>query len=444
MSGEEKMMKAENMFEVHGEYDVVVVGGGPAGICAAVSAAREGAKTALIERYGILGGMMTSGHVHPILGRTGAGTMYHEIVELVEKGHEDVEKLVTRNGSEIHVDIEEAKSALLKLVHESGADIYLQTPVVEALVEENLLTGVLVGTQSGLKAIKGKVFVDASGDGFLAARAGAEYKMGRDSDGKCQPTTLEFTIDNIDEEVALFCYGGSDPVTLPDGKKYSELCKEVSARGELPANVTIVRLHKTFYPGERNVNATQANGYDTLKPEGVLGAELELREQIDKVVTFLRKYVPGYENCRVKSTGSTLGVRETRRIMGEKMMVDEDVEKGNKYPDAVVHDAWFLIDIHNPVGGGQAEKHSQPCIPYDIPYGCLVPLKVDGLLTAGRCISGTHRAHATYRVMGVCMGTGQAAGTAAALCAKKGVTPRELPYQEVQQALMAKGVDLGL
>ena len=438
------MMKAENMFEVHGEYDVVVVGGGPAGICAAVSAAREGAKTALIERYGILGGMMTSGHVHPILGRTGAGTMYHEIVELVEKGHEDVEKLVTRNGSEIHVDIEEAKSALLKLVHESGADIYLQTPVVEALVEENLLTGVLVGTQSGLKAIKGKVFVDASGDGFLAARAGAEYKMGRDSDGKCQPTTLEFTIDNIDEEVALFCYGGSDPVTLPDGKKYSELCKEVSARGELPANVTIVRLHKTFYPGERNVNATQANGYDTLKPEGVLGAELELREQIDKVVTFLRKYVPGYENCRVKSTGSTLGVRETRRIMGEKMMVDEDVEKGNKYPDAVVHDAWFLIDIHNPVGGGQAEKHSQPCIPYDIPYGCLVPLKVDGLLTAGRCISGTHRAHATYRVMGVCMGTGQAAGTAAALCAKKGVTPRELPYQEVQQALMAKGVDLRL
>lgn len=437
-------MKAENMFEVHGEYDVVVVGGGPAGICAAVSAAREGAKTALIERYGILGGMMTSGHVHPILGRTGAGTMYHEIVELVEKGHEDVEKLVTRNGSEIHVDIEEAKSALLKLVHESGADIYLQTPVVEALVEENLLTGVLVGTQSGLKAIKGKVFVDASGDGFLAARAGAEYRVGRDSDGKCQPTTLEFTIDNIDENVALFCYGGSDPVTLPDGKKYSELCKEVSARGELPANVTIVRLHKTFYPGERNVNATQANGYDTLKPEGVLGAELELREQIDKVVTFLRKYVPGYENCRVKSTGSTLGVRETRRIMGEKMMVDEDVEKGNKYPDAVVHDAWFLIDIHNPVGGGQAEKHSQPCIPYDIPYGCLVPLKVDGLLTAGRCISGTHRAHATYRVMGVCMGTGQAAGTAAALCAKKGVTPRELPYQEVQQALMAKGVDLGL
>lgn len=437
------MMNGEGL-NICAEYDVVVVGGGPAGICAAVSAAREGAKTALIERYGILGGMMTSGHVHPILGRTGAGTMYHEIVELVERGHEDVEKLVTRNGSEIHVDIEEAKAALLKLVHESGADIYLQTPMIEAVVEDDQLTGVVIGTQDGLKVINAKVFVDATGDGLLAARAGAEYKIGRDSDGKCQPTTLEFTIDNIDENVALFCYGGSDPVTLPDGKKYSELCKEVSARGELPSNVTIVRLHKTFYPGERNVNATQANGYDTLTAGGVLGAELELRDQIDKVVAFLRKYVPGYENCRVKSTGSTLGVRETRRIMGEKMMVDEDVEMGRKHPDAVVHDAWFLIDIHNPTGGGQAEKHSQPCIPYDIPYGCLVPLKVDGLLTAGRCISGTHRAHATYRVMGICMGIGEAAGAAAAVCAKKGVNPRELHYSEVQKVLMDRGVDLGL
>lgn len=437
-------MSGAYTYETCGEYDVVVVGGGPSGICAAVSAAREGARTALIERYGILGGMMTSGHVHPILGRTGAGTMYHEIVALVEKGHEDAEKIVTRNGSEVHVDIEEAKYALLKLVHDSGAEIYLQTPVVEALMEGKQIKGILVGTQNGLKIIKGSVFVDATGDGFLAARAGADFRIGRVGDGRCQPTTLEFTLDQIDESRALSCYGGSDPVTLPDGRSYAELCKEASARGELPENVTIVRLHKTFYPGERNVNATQANGYDTLSREGVLGAELELRGQVEKVVAFLKKHVPGYENCRVKSGPTTLGVRETRRIVGDKTIVDEDVEKGNHYPDAVVHDAWFLIDIHNPAGGGQAEKHSQPCTPYDIPYGCLLPAGVEGILTAGRCISGTHRAHATYRVMGICMGTGQAAGVAAALSAKRGITPRQLPVGEVQKALMNRGVDLGL
>ena len=118
---------------------------------------------------------MTSGHVHPILGRTGAGTMYHEIVDLVERGHEDVERLVTRNGSEIHVDIEEAKAALLKLVHESGVAVYLQTPMVEAVMEGDQLTGVLVGTQDGLRVIRAKAFVDATGDGLLAARAGATY-----------------------------------------------------------------------------------------------------------------------------------------------------------------------------------------------------------------------------------------------------------------------------
>ncbi len=424
-------------------YDVIVVGGGPSGICAAVAAAREGAHVALIERYGILGGMLTSGYVNPILGRTGAGTMYHEVVSLIERGHEDAEKTVTRNGSEIHVDTEEAKSKLLSFVHESGADIYLQTPVVDVEKAGDTLTGVVVGTQDGPETFCAKVFVDATGDGFLSSRAGAPYKIGRDSDGKCQPVTHEFIIGDVDESVAISCFGGSDPVTLPNGKKYSELCREASERGELPKNVTIVRLHKTFYKGERSVNATQANGYDTLTPEGVLGAELELRRQTQMVVEFLRKNVIGYENCRVKAGGSTLGVRETRRITGDKTVVDADVENGNHYEDAVVHDAWFLIDIHNPTGGGQAEKHSQPCTPYDIPYGCLIPKNIEGLLTAGRCISGTHRAHATYRVMGIAMATGEAAGVAAALSAKLDVTPRELDVKLVQKALIDKGVDLG-
>lgn len=421
------------------EYDVIVAGGGPAGVAAAVSAARLGAKTALVERYGILGGMLTAGLVQPILGRTAPRTMYHEIVELLNRGHEDVPNVVTRNGTEVGVDVEEAKFRLLDLAVSSGVSVFLQTPVVDVVMDGIRLKGVKICTPSGIREIRSKTIVDSTGDGFVAALAGVPYEIGRPSDGKCQPVTLEFTVENVDESCAITAFGGSDPVTLPDGTRYSQLCKDANARGELPQNVSIVRLHRTLYPGERNVNATQVNGCNTLTVEGIADAELRLRRQVAPIMAFLRKYVPGYADARVKSTATTLGVRETRRFQGEYVISDEDVENGARFQDVVVHKAWFLIDIHNPAGGGQAEKHSQPATPYDIPYRSLIPKKVDGLLLSGRNISGTHRAHASYRVMGVALATGQAAGIAAALSAQQGCTPRELDYRAVQTALLDYG-----
>lgn len=418
-------------------YDVIVAGGGPAGVSAAVSAARMGAKTALIERYGILGGMLTSGLVNPVLGSVAPGTAYQEIMDLMGK-----ECSATRNGREMSVDPEQAKYRLLKLAADAGVSVYLQTPVVDVVKEGSRVRGLVVGTQEGLKTLTAHALVDATGDGFVAARAGAEYQVGRDSDGFCQPITTEFVLDNVDEARAITCWGGTDPVTLPGGKRYSVFCQEAHDRGELPENVTIVRLHRTLYPGERSVNATQANGLNTLTPEGVVQGELTLRGQIDQVVAFLRNNIPGYESCRVKASGSSLGVRESRRIMGDYVLEDADVEQGRRQKDVVVHQAWFLIDIHNPAGGGQAEGHSQAAKPYDIPYRCLLPRGVEGLLTCGRCISGTHRAHASYRVMSICMATGQAAGAAAALSAREGLTPRELDVKLVQQALMDQGAVL--
>ena len=424
------------------KYDVIVAGGGPAGISAAVSAARLGAKTALIERYGILGGMLTSGHVQPILGRAEGKTMYDEIVSLLQQGHDDVPVIATRNGREVGIDLEEAKHRFLKLCIENGVYVYLQTPVADVVMEGNRVTGVVILTPTGLSTLQASVVVDATGDGFVAMRAGAPFEVGRLSDGKCQPTTLEFTVENVDDSYRFFCYGGSDPVTLPDGRRYSDVCKEACANGELPENVSIVRIHHTLQPDERNINATQANGFDTLTPQGNTAAEYLLREQIPVIVDFLRKNAPGFENCRVKSSASTLGVRETRRFVGDYVISDEDVEKGARHADVVVHKAWFLIDIHNPTGGGQAEKRSQPATPYDIPYRSLLPKTVEGLLLSGRNISGTHRAHASYRVMGVAMPTGQAAGPAAALAAQRGCTPRELDYHLVQNALAAYGTQL--
>lgn len=429
------------MRKIEIQYDVVVAGGGPAGIAAAVSSARCGARTAMIERFGIVGGMLTSGYVQPILGKTEPWTMYHEICGLLEFGHEDTEKQITRNGSEIHADIEEAKYRLLRFADDNKVDVFLQTAVADVVCQERRVTGLVISTPLGLCTIHAEIFVDATGDGFVAYSAGAEHEVGRD-DGKCQPVTVEFTLSGVDETRGLTCFGGSDPVTLPDGRRFSELCSEACRRKELPQNVSIVRLHRTFYNGERQVNATQANGFDTLTASGIIGAELELRGQIDKIVNFLQRNVPGYERCAVKASGSALGVRESRRIMGDYVLTDKDVESGSRFPDAVVHKAWFLIDIHNPSGGGQAEGHSRNAKPYDIPLRCLIPRGVDGLLLAGRCISGTHRAHASYRVMGIAMATGQSAGIAAALCAQQKKTTRELNYKDVQKALTDQGARL--
>ena len=424
------------------EADVVVAGGGPAGVCAAVSAARMGAKTILVERFGCLGGNLTLGHVSPILGKVSPGTMADEIRRLLNANHLDAPKVMTRNGPEEHIDHEEAKGVLAKLCAEAGVTVLLCAPVLDVQMDGQRVTGLTVDTPKGLRTIRAKVVVDATGDGRVATAAGAEVKIGRDSDGATQPSTLEFVVDGVDESRGITAWGGTDPVKLPSGEEYRALCKRMNAAGELPENVTIVRLHRTFYPGERSVNATQINGIDPLNPIDLGKAEVELRGQIDQCVAFLRKYVPGFEKCRVKSSAGTLGVRETRRVMGDAMVVDDDLLAGRHYPDAVVHDAWFLIDIHNPKGGGQAEGHSHPAKPYDIRYGAFLPKGIDGLLTAGRCISGTHRAHASDRVMTPCMAMGEAVGVAAALAAKSGITPRAVKAEAVRQALIARGVKL--
>ncbi len=422
--------------------DVLVAGGGPAGICAAVAAARQNMNVILVERYGAVGGNLTLGNVSPILGKVSEGTMYDEIISLLSAKHNAEEKIETRNGKEIHIDSEEAKGILIKFLYDNNVKVLLQTPVVDVILNGNTINGVILNTPMGLKAIKAKRVIDATGDGMIAYLCGCDYKVGRDDDGLTQPVTLEFTVHNVDETKAIMCFGGSDPVKLPDGRKYSEFCAECEKNGVLPKNVSIVRLHKTFYKGERNVNATQLNGFNALNEEEYYAAEVELRIQIEKIVNFLRKYIPGYENCEVKTTASTLGVRESRRIMGEYVINDGDVENGNHYDDAVVHDAWFLIDIHNPSGGGQAEGHSKMANPYDIRYGAIVPLGVDNLLTSGRCISGTHRAHASYRVMAICMATGEAAGIAAALSISEGVTPRRLEALRIRNTLKNNGVIL--
>ncbi|NLU26527.1 MAG: FAD-dependent oxidoreductase [Hungateiclostridium thermocellum] len=418
------------------KYDVIVVGGGPSGICAAVAAAREGATTALIERYGIIGGNMTAGHVGPIEGVVGKGTMRDEIVKLLGVPDND---MLGHTGL-VH-DMEKAKAVLPKFVSDAGVDIYLQSPVIDVIINDKVVSGVIIGWKTGMFALMAKTIVDATGDGDVAFFSGAEYEFGREIDGLTQPVTLEFTVTGVDESCAVDCVGDVDE-RLYKGERFLDFTKRCAGEGILPKNVTTIRTHKTVTPGERCINATQSNGINALDTKDIIKAELELRDQIMIVVDFLRKYVDGYANCRVISSSVTLGVRETRRIIGQYILQDSDLASGRKFEDVVVHNANFIVDIHNPIGGGQAEEKIEYVKPYDIPYRCLVPKGVDGLILTGRCISGTHRAHASYRITSICLALGQAAGVSAALCAKNNVLPRNIDYRLIQEALTSKGVEL--
>ena len=420
---------------MRGGYDVLVAGSGPAGICAAVAAAREGAKVALVERYGVVGGNLTAGYVGPILGMVSKGTMRDEIVSLLGVPEND---MIGETGR-AH-DFERAKMVLAQFVNHPNIDVYLQTVVTDVIKEGNAVKGLVVTAGEGQFALMGAVTVDATGDGLVSYLAGAETEKGRD-DGLMQPVTLEFTIAGVDESRGVICIGDVDDVKLGD-ERFLDYCKRLAIAGEIPEKIAAVRLHPVVYPGYRQVNTTQVNGVDMTRVEHIFKADLELREQIYTLLDFFHKHLPGYENCRVISSGTTTGVRETRRVIGDYVITAEELAAGCRFDDVIVHRAEFIVDIHNPAGSGQAEEHIQYCDPYDLPYRCFTPKGIENLYTAGRCISGTHRAHASYRVMSICMAMGEAVGTAAAMCAAQGVTPRELDVKKLQNCLTDKGIEL--
>lgn len=430
-----EMINYSRPVEVVAKYDVIVAGAGPAGICAAVAAARKGAKVALVERYGVVGGNLTVGYVGPVLGMVSSGTMRDELVELLDIPDND---MIGETGK-AH-DFEKAKLTLAEFVDHENIDVYLQSSVYDVVKEGDAVKGLILATNEGRMAILASVTVDCTGDAVVSTLAGAHIEKGRE-DGLMQPVTLEFTIDGVDENIGVICIGDVDNVEL-NGERFLDYCKRLADEGKLPEHLAAVRLHPTVKAGQRQVNTTQANFVDMTKVSDIFPADLELRRQIRLLLKFLQENIPGYENCRVIGSGATTGVRETRRVMGEYLLTAEDMVEGKKFEDVVVHKAEFIVDIHNPEGAGQAEAHIQYVVPYDIPYRCLVPKGVDGLLVAGRCISGTHRAHASYRVMSICMAMGEAAGVAAALCAEDGVTPRKLEVEKIQKSLIDKGVEL--
>lgn len=415
------------------KYDVIIAGAGPAGISAALEAARSGAKVALIERYGCVGGNLTQGYVGPLLGHVCKGTVAEEI-----------ERAICPQGGSTP-DFEYAKTALILLLEEAGVDVYLQTVVTGAKKDGEHIEKIRTAGKFGDLEFEAQIFIDATGDGDLAVQSGCPWEMGREGDGLVQPVTLMFIIEGVDPAQKMLCCHEEHYTDLGDGREYLDLCHKACKSGELPENVNIVRLYDTGRVGERMVNATQENYIDPLDPMSVYKAEKSLRRQIAKIMDFLKNNIPGFENIKLKGSASTLGVRESRRIIGRYVLTEHDLMEAKRFADTVVHKAHFCLDIHNPAGPGQSShEERRPKSPprYDIPFAAMCPLGCDNLITAGRCISGTHVAHSSYRVMRICMAMGQAAGAAAAIMCKTQTNTHTIDTDMIRAHLTNRGVAL--
>lgn len=415
-------------------YDVVVVGAGPTGIAAAVEAARDGSNVALIERYGTIGGNLTIGLVAPIMGGVCDGSIAHEIG-----------KAICPNDG-VSPDVEHAKIVLTKMLSDNNIDVFLQQDIVKVNKDGDKITSVeTLGKYNNIE-VEGKYFIDCTGDGDLSALSDCDFDIGRELDGLTQPVSTMFTIEGIDPEQKLVCRHEEDTTVLSNGEEYIDLCRKAMRSGELPSNVNIVRLYSNGIPGERMVNAIQYNGFDFNDPKEFFNSEVQMRAEIAMIVDFLKNNVEGFENIQIKTSSWTSGVRESRRIKCKYTLTEEDLVNGRQFEDAVAHLCFFPIDIHNPSGAGQS-KDAEHCPTkvkhYDIPFSAMTPITVKNLIVAGRCISGTHEAMASYRVMNICMAMGQAAGAATSLAVKDGITSHDdIDVSKVREFLIAKGVDL--
>ncbi len=410
------------------QHDVVVVGGGTAGVAAAVAASRNGADTLLIERYGFLGGTMTAGLVNPFMTfHAGKEQIIHGIFQ------EIIDRLKRLGGYDEETkafDVEAMKIVLDQLVVEAGVKLLLHTCAVGVVMQGNTIKGVEIHNKSGKSVVFGKVIVDATGDGDVAIMAGAPYEKGRKEDGLTQPMTLNFRM------------GGVDIGRMPSSQEINRLFIEAKKRGEISIPRENVLWFPTTRKGEIHFNTTRIVKVDGTKAEDLTFAEVEARRQMMELVSFLKKNVPGFENAYLLMSATQIGVRETRRIIGEYVMTGEDILEARKFTDVIARGS-YPIDIHSPTGEGTTIMGPPPGSSYDIPYRCLVPKNVENLLVAGRCISTTHEAQAAIRVIPIVVAIGQAAGTAAALSAKLNIPPRRLDVSLLQKTLREQGANLG-
>jgi hypothetical protein len=447
-----------------GTTNVLVIGGGPAGIGAAAGAARAGADTVLVERYGFLGGNATAALVMPLMsfhnqkyrppkksdtpaffptdhgpGDPVIAGVLADFLEMLVKNSGAINPSL-QTGYVVPFDPEIFKMTAIEMLDDLNVRMLFHS-FASGIYKNNNRRGVIFETKSGPIVIEADVIIDCTGDGDIAAAAGAGFLIGSDIDQSVQPMTLMFRLTDFEREI-FRAYVKEHPDQWKSVYGLWDLVEKASLAGELDLKRENILFFDTMHERELSINSTRIINVSGVNVWDLSYAEWEGRRQVRQIAAFLKKYVPGFENSYVTQTGITAGVRETRRISGNYTLTGSDVLGAARFDDAIARSS-YPVDIHNPKGKGTVLTPLPPGEAYDIPLRCLIPRGVDNILVAGRCISGDHVAHSSYRVMPVSMATGQAAGACAAIVSRNKISTAGVDYSDIRKELLRQGADLG-
>jgi hypothetical protein len=415
--------------------DVLVVGAGSAGATAAVAAARTGADTLLVDRLGFLGGTSTSVldtfyafYTPGSVARKVISGIPDDVVAGLQAEDACFERPNTYGaGTGITYDPETLKRVWEALATEAGVRLLLHSFAFAARTDaDGRVDEVQVATKGGIRAVRPRAIVDASGDADICHLAGAPYDA---PDARTQSLSTVFRLANVDTG------------RMAPKETLWRLIREAVDEGAYRLPRLEGSIHRTPQEGVVMCLMTRIGGVDATDPDALTAAELEGRRQSHEYFRFLRDRVPGFDRAALVSTSPAIGVRESRRIHGEHRLTASEVLAGTQFPDQIARCGAPLEDHH--AGADTRWAYLEDGSTYGIPFRCLVPQAVEGVVVAGRCLSATHDAHASARSMATCMAMGQAAGTAAALSARGGTVLRSLDVRELRRRLAADGADVG-
>ena len=404
-------------------YDLIVAGGGVAGVAAAVSAAREGLRVLLAEQTGVTGGAMTNALVYPFMrytlrksGRVLAAGLFAEMQERW-KAYRDTAW-------------ETYKLVFDDLLSEAGAEVLFHAQLFDVTTKDRQVTEISVATCAGKRSLRARMFIDATGDGELFYLAGCDCQLGRQEDGFCQPMTTCFRLGNVD--IARF--QAERPVL-------EERYRARQAEGKITNPRENILVFFGLGEGIVHFNTTRVIRHDPTDPAALSRAEMIARRQVWEMVKFLREESEAFSHCTLLSLANRIGVRESRKLKGVHILTAEELERGVYFPDTVALGN-YGVDIHNPTGTGTTVHYLSDEAYYSIPYRSLLPKEYDNLLVAGRCLSATHEAQSAVRIMPTCVCMGQAAGIAAAVAAETGTALSGVDTDAVRRRLTERGAVL--